>query len=139
MSERIKSFLGTGWSFPPAFDRISNGVRLSSDIADVEESIRIILGTTPGERIMQPAFGCNINRLVFEEIRTDFISKLTHEVSIALLNYEPRVKFGGLEIIGRDEQHGLIYIRITYTLIITNTRHNLVYPFYIVEGTNVSV
>ncbi|MBW8686813.1 GPW/gp25 family protein [Chitinophaga rhizophila] len=133
----IHSFLGTGWAFPPSFDKTGNGVLMSEAITDIEESIRIILGTIPGERLMQPTFGCNLRRLVFERADTQMITEINDLIAHALLSFEPRVDFEGTDVLLRDDIEGLINIQIHYTIIATNTRHNMVYPFYILEGTNI--
>jgi uncharacterized protein len=133
-----QSFLGTGWGFPPFFNRLSHGVRLVSDAQDIAESIRIILSTTPGERIMQPAFGCRLSRFVFEQMDSAMLAELNHLVYHALLDYEPRVNFISASILDRKELDGVLHIEINYCIVITNTRHNLVFPFYLMgEGTNI--
>ena len=66
MSEKVKSFLGKGWSFPPVFDKLNLGVRMDENDQDIQSSIRIILNTYPGERLMQPNFGCTLFRMNFE-------------------------------------------------------------------------
>jgi phage baseplate assembly protein W len=136
--EEVKSFLGTGWSFPPDFSRADNSVLMVSDITDIEESIRIILSTTPGERIMQPEFGCDLKRLVFEKIDSTLIASLDHLIYHALLNFEPRITFINTEVLSRDDLDGQLHIRINFKVIITNSRHNIVFPFYLLEGTNIS-
>ncbi len=137
MSNEIKSFLGTGWSFPPTFSRFNNSVQMVSDTDDISESIRIILDTYPGERLMQPEFGCFLKRLVFEKVDSALITQINDVIAKALLNFEPRIKFINSEVIQRNDSEGVLLIRINYTIIITNTRHNIVYPFYFTEGTNV--
>ena len=136
MATNKYSFLGTGWSFPVSFDPLQHEVRLVSDRQDIEESIRIILGTIPGERVMQPTFGCNLRRLVFETVDARLVTELNHLVFNALLDFEPRVNFLGADVVGRTVLEGMIRISIDYSVIITNTRHNMVYPFYYTEGTN---
>lgn len=138
MAKEIQSFLGTGWSFPPSFDKLDASVIMVSDVADIEESIRIILSTIPGERLMQPAFGCDIKKLVFEIAGTWLETELNHIIDHALLEYEPRINFMGAVIADRSQEAGVLYVQITYTIIATNTRHNMVYPFYFLEGTNIS-
>lgn len=138
MAKEIQSFLGTGWSFPPSFDKLDASVQMVSDVADIEESIRIILSTIPGERLMQPDFGCDIKKLVFEIADTWLVSELNHIIYHALLQYEPRINFIGLTVADRSQQAGVLYVQLTYTIIATNTRHNMVYPFYYLEGTNIS-
>jgi phage baseplate assembly protein W len=137
MSEEIK-FLGTGWRFPPAFNKSPDTVQMVSEKQDIRESIFIILSTTPGERIMQPEFGCNLKQLAFEINDSTLIATFNHIIYHALLNFEPRVNFTEATIIECDELDGILYIEINYTIITTNTRHNIVYPFYLTEGTNVN-
>lgn len=139
MKNDIQSFLGTGWSFPPTFNKFTNTVQMVSDTDDIGESIRIILDTFPGERVMQPEFGCFLKRLVFEKIDTALVMQINDVIGKALLNFEPRVKFINAEVVQRNDDEGYLLIRIHYTVIITNTRHNIVYPFYFTEGTNVQV
>jgi len=134
---RKRSFLGTGWSFPPVFDNVNNRVRLVSEAEDIEESIRIILGTIPGERIMQPEFGCDLKKLVFEKIDTMLTAELNHLVYHALLEFEPRVNFISANIVSRKEADGVLHIEVSFSIVSTNTRHNIVFPFYLAEGTNI--
>jgi len=133
----INSFLGTGWSFPPAFDKAGGSAVMSHTVTDIEESIRIILGTVPGERMMEPKFGCNLHRLVFEKVDSEMITEISDLVEHALLDFEPRVNFESLDVLLRDDAHGILHLQIHYTIITTNTRHNMVYPFYFLEGTNI--
>jgi phage baseplate assembly protein W len=136
--EEGTTFLGRGWSFPPAFDRMSMSVNMVADLEDIQESIRVILATAPGERVMQPEFGCHIRRMVFERLDTAFINELNDIVRQALLNFEPRIKFLQATVIQENQVDGILHIEIGFSVIITNTRHNIVYPFYFLEGTNIS-
>ena len=136
--EDNKTFLGTGWAFPPAFDKISFTNEMVHDLEDIQQSIFIILSTTPGERIMQPEFGCYLKRLVFEKIESSLVNELNEIIKQSLLRFEPRVIFNNAEIISRTELDGILYLRIYYTVIITNSRHNMVFPFYKLEGTDIN-
>lgn len=138
MKKELDSFLGTGWSFPPSFSRYSHTVQMVSELDDIVESIRLILSTYPGERIMQPQFGCYLKRLVFEKIDTNLMMRINETIGDALLHFEPRVKFINAEALHTNELDGVVTLRINFSIIITNTRHNIVYPFYFTEGTNVS-
>jgi len=135
MIKKLKSFLGTGWAFPPSFNKFTHTVETVSDEQDIQESIRIILGTYPGERIMQPKFGCYMRDWSFENIDNELLLKINEEIKRALLNFEPRVIFIDSQVAERDDLNGFLLIEINYKIIITNTRHNIVYPFYIKEGT----
>jgi phage baseplate assembly protein W len=136
--EKINSFLGTGWNFPPSFDRMNNAARMVSDITDIEESIQIILGTMPGERIMQPEFGCHIRKMVFEKIDAAFVNEVNDIIKYSLLHFEPRVKFIRAEVVQQDQWDGTVIIKVDFSVITTNTRHNVVYPFFKLEGTNIT-
>ncbi len=134
---QLTSFLGTGWSFPPTFNIDKKSIKMVDDDEDIAESIRILLNTIPGERIMRPEYGCNLRRLVFEKNDSNLLAELNHIISSALLNFEPRVNFIGLNVVQQNSLDGLLDIEIDYYIIITNTRHNMVFPFYLTEGTNI--
>lgn len=141
MSKSKNSFLGTGWSFPPEFDYETKSVGLVSDEEDIRQSIRIIMGTLPGERTLLPEFGCDLGQYVFRPIDSTNLSMLKATIYDALLHNEPRIK--DIEIsfeeINYEEElskWGQLKITVEYTVIITNTRSNMVYPFYTKEGTN---
>jgi uncharacterized protein len=136
MKKDFDSFLGRGWAFPPAFNYDRGTLETVEDEEDIRESIRLILGTIPGERVMFPGFGCSIRKFVFESNNPTQISMLKDAVYDALLYNEPRIKVEQIEITDETYEKGLIHINIFYTVIITNTRNNMVYPFYFKEGTN---
>jgi phage baseplate assembly protein W len=125
-------FLGRGWKFPFRLD--SNGkIMLSSGEDDVLESIRIILSTSKGERVMQPDFGCGIHDLVFSSMSTTTIGMIEESVRDALVFYEPRIDV--LKVVARSDEarDGLIEINIEYRVRATNNEYNMVYPFYLKE------
>ncbi|RCJ26530.1 hypothetical protein A6S26_14085 [Nostoc sp. ATCC 43529] len=133
--EENNSFLGTGWSFPPTFNQDSGTVEMVSDEEDIFQSLEIILSTRPAERIMQPDFGCELSQFVFEEITQGLITAIKGTISDALLYHEPRID---VEEINIDEsEEGLLLISVIYRVRVTNSRFNLVYPFYINEAQTV--
>ena len=136
MSEKVKSFLGKGWSFPPVFDKLNLGVRMDENDQDIQSSIRIILNTYPGERLMQPNFGCTLFRMNFESVDKGSITQIGEIIRVALLHYEPRILFENVEVVENSVNEGVIILRLIYKVIITNTRSNIVFPYYILEGTN---
>ena len=136
MENKYNSFLGQGWAFPPAFNFERGTTELVENEKDIEESIRIILGTIPGERIMFPTFGCPIRKFVFESNNATQMTMLKDAVYNALLFNEPRIKVEKIEIKDDTYEQGIINIKVLYKVIITNTRNNVVYPFYFKEGTN---
>ena len=136
MNEKDDSFLGRGWAFPPAFNFELGTVETVAAEEDIRQSIRIIIETIPGERIMFSTFGCGIRKFVFESNDPTHMSMLKDSIYDALLYYEPRIKLDKIDITDDTQVSGLIHIHIFYTIIITNTRSNMVFPFYIKEGTN---
>lgn len=85
------AFLGTGWAFLPRFTGPNHQAVMSSDIEDIEQSLTILLSTTPGERPMSPEFGCRINQFVFEELTQTVLTQLEAEIRHAILFFESRI------------------------------------------------
>ena len=131
-------FLGTGWGFPPTFDDTTNKVAMTSDEADIQLSLQILLSTRKGERVMVPDYGCNLDEMVFEPMNTTFKSYISQMIRTAILFYEPRIDLNSLLIDDSQDAQGIIIINISYTVRTTNSRFNFVYPFYKKEGTEIS-
>jgi phage baseplate assembly protein W len=136
MSTTDRSFLGRGWTFPPTFRREWYGVELLSDAEDVKSSIHIILSTLNGERVMLPTFGCNLLPAIFQVMNVPNIALIEKVVREALIYHEPRIIVGDLTSEFFPDQ-GLLQIDISFTIIVTNTRTNYVFPFYVTEATNI--
>jgi uncharacterized protein len=132
-----KSFLGNGWGFPVQFDSWTKGVSMVSDAEDICESLRILFSTRLGERVMQPTYGCALQALVFEVVNERTLSEIREAVERAILFFEPRIRLDGVDVDDEQVYEGLLQIRVYYTIRSTNTRSNIVYPFYFREGTNV--
>jgi len=130
------SFLGRGWSFPPTFSKATREVLLTADEEDIKKSLEILLSTTVGERFLQPQFGCNLDNYVFEPINatTETLIKLT--VKNAILFFEPRLELVSVKLDTTFITEGRADIIIEYDIISTNSRFNLVYPFYLNEANN---
>ncbi len=132
-----ESFLGTGWSFPPTFRRSARSVDMLDDEADIKSSLEVLLSTRVGERVMQPKYGCNMDRLVFEPLNTALQAYMKDLIMTAILYFEPRIILNDVTLLPNQEE-GRIDITIDYTVATTNTRNNFVYPFYKNEGTELS-
>jgi len=127
-------FLGTGWSFPPSFTRGGSNLELVSGPEDIHQSLQILLSTRLGERVMLDNFGCDLSNVLFEELDQSLINTLTSLVSDALLYFEPRILLDGVDVSESNSEQGLLLIQIEYTVLSTNSRFNMVYPFYINEA-----
>jgi len=133
--QQQKDFLGRGWAFPPRLDDSTAGVELVEDDEDVRQSIRIILGTARGERVMRPDFGCGIHDLVFESFDTTSVERVRTETTEALRRYEPRIEVLAITVDATDAgSDGRLEVGIDYRVRATNQAGNLVYPFYFKEG-----
>jgi uncharacterized protein len=128
-------FLGTGWAFPPAFDPRTREAVMVTQQQDVEESLRILLSTSPGERVMHPNYGCGLQRMVFENMDESRLTEIRSLVERAVLFFEPRVILHDLLIDTEELFSGILRLRLDYSIRTTNTRHNLVYPLYLAEAT----
>ena len=131
-----EQFLGKGWGFPVAFDHQGRSLRMAEAEEDIRQSLHILLSTDVGERVLRPTFGWKRDALLFEPLSTSFAAYLTREIETAILFFEPRITLNKLSFEIPPESKGLIEIRLDYTIRTTNTRSNLVYPFYLDEATN---
>lgn len=129
------SFLGTGWAFPPTFDTVANTAAMTSDEVDIRQSLKILLSTRLGERVMVPDYGCNLDEMVFEPMTTTFKTHLAEMVRFAILHYEARINLNNITIDDTQETNGVILLVLDYTIATTNSRFNYVFPYYLKEGT----
>ncbi len=140
-TENDKKFLGLGWSFPPEFHKHSDAVQMKmvAEEEDIRESLGILLSTRPGERIMQPAYGCRIHAMVFETVNESTITEIRDIVERAVLFFEPRITLENIDVNTEEVYEGKITLQLNYSIRTTNTRSNVVYPFYFIEGSHVRV
>jgi len=129
-----RSFLGRGWSFPPAFLRSTKELLMTAEEDDIKKSLEILLSTEIGERFLQPLYGCNLDRFVFEPMNATTSTELRLTVKRAIDLFEPRIKLLSIKLDTELLNEGRIDIVIEYNIIITNSRKNLVYPFYLGEA-----
>ncbi len=133
-------FSGIGWQFPPEFSKgdASAITALASGPENISQSLKALLTTNIGERLMQPEYGCGLARLLFEPIDQRTIAKIRNSVTDAILLYEPRVNLVNVNVFQDQNDTGLLNINIEYTIKTTNSRFNLVYPFHLNEANAVT-
>jgi phage baseplate assembly protein W len=131
------SFLGTGWSFPPSFDKSARQVLMFKDETDVHSSLEILLSTRLRERVLQPDYGCNLNEMLFEPMTTTFKTYIKDLIKNAVLNYETRIDLLSIDIDDSGETEGVYFLKLSYAIRTTNSRYNFVFPFYTNEGTQI--
>ncbi|WAK03981.1 GPW/gp25 family protein [Methylobacter sp. YRD-M1] len=133
------SFLGRGWSFPPTFNRSNAGVEMLAEEADIASSLEILLSTRPGERLMLPQYGCNLDELLFENLDTRMKTLMADKIESAVLYFEPRILLDGVRLREDQQLEGVVLIEIDYRVKTTNSRFNFVYPYYKTEGTDINL
>jgi phage baseplate assembly protein W len=131
----MTTVLGTGLAFPLGVDDRGR-IALAREEIDVEQAIRIILSTAPGERPMRPEFGCAVHDCVFERIEADTLARIDQAVRVALDRWEPRIAIEDIAFESRREGELLVHLR--YRVRATNEVRNLVFPFYVVPAEEAS-
>ncbi|OAD91969.1 hypothetical protein A7A78_10185 [Aequorivita soesokkakensis] len=131
------TFLGEGWSFPPHFDKKTGELVTTAGVVDINKSLEILLSTRLGERVMLPNYGCNLEELLFQPLDVTLKTYVTELIKTAILYYEPRIDTQTVTLDATNELNGEILINIEYVVRITNSRANMVFPFYKTEGTEV--
>ncbi|MGB3464158.1 MAG: GPW/gp25 family protein [Cyclobacteriaceae bacterium] len=131
-----KSFLGTGWKFPPQFSKSAGSVIMTSEEQNIIDNLDVLFKTKVGERIMNFDYGSKLNQLVFDKIGAKMEGDIEETITNAILFYEPRINLQEIIIDDSSYKNGLINIQVNYVIRQTNNRGNYVYPFYLNEGTN---
>lgn len=126
------SFLGIGWSFPPTFR--DGGVDMTSGDEDIRASLQILFHTTPGERFLRPEYGLDMQELLFEPMSTTLRTFLIDRITTTILIHEPRIRVIDLRIDTPDPNDGTLQVFLEYEVRATNSRFNLVFPFYRTDG-----
>jgi hypothetical protein len=128
-----KSFLGIGWSFPVA--ETAGQTAMAQYEEDVRQAILIVLLTNPGERVMRPTFGAGLNEFLFEPINSTTMATIGQRVEDSLIDWEPRIDVISVSVTPDSKNNATLSIDIQYRVRATNNVGNLVYPFYLGEGT----
>jgi len=130
-----EKYLGTGWGFPISFNK-QTGVATVSGEKDIRQSLEILFSTIPGERLFRFDYGCNLHAWVFSRLTVTEKTMLCREIEYAILEGEPRIKVESVEVEIKNEREGILWIHLSYVIRQTNSRSNIVYPYYLKEGTN---
>jgi hypothetical protein len=126
-------FVGSGWAFPLRTDA-TGSIALVSRTHEIEEAIRLILGTAPGERPMRPEFGCAIHDFVFAPADATTAGRMAYEVRASLERWEPRIDVMAVDVTFDEVEASTLFIDIAYRIRGTNDPRNLVFPFYVIPA-----
>ena len=129
----MTDFIGRGWAFPIRTDA-NGGIALVASEREIQEAIRVIVSTSPGERPMRPDFGCRIHDFVFAPADSATAAAMSAEVANALAKWEHRIDVENVDVLFANNDPTVFYIDIHYRMKRTNDRHNLVFPFYVIPG-----
>jgi uncharacterized protein len=129
-----QAFLGVGWAFPPCVQADGKVATVAFE-EDIRQAIHIILGTNPGERVMRPDFGAGLNAFVFEPLNETTQQSVKTRVEEALVDWEPRIDVEEVRVVIDSAERNKLLITVSYRVRASNALHNLVYPFYLQEGT----
>jgi len=135
--------VGRGWGFPPTFSKrnlgaagMECGVEMVEGAEDIEQSLTLLFGTSPGERPLVPRYGCDVKRFLFQALELTIQTELQDTLSTAILNWEPRIHVNDLQVDASGYPDSVLKVSLDYTVIATNSRINRVFPLYLDEGTN---
>ncbi|WP_433260221.1 GPW/gp25 family protein [Actinosynnema sp. CS-041913] len=131
-------FIGRGWGFPLRVSA-TGGIGMVEREQEIQEAIRLVLGTAPGERPMRPEFGCGIHEYVFAAADHATAGDIAREVRIALDRWEPRIEVTDVVVAFDAVEVGTLYIEVRYTIRTTNDQRNLVFPFYTIPSEEAGV
>lgn len=131
----ITDIIGSGWAFPPRFDKNSGEVRLTQGLRNVAENLEIVVNTRLGERVLRRSFGSETHELMFKPFNANVASYLQESLLTSLEENEPRARIEKLSISQPNPQEGRLDIAIHFTVISTNESDNLVLPFYLPDLT----
>lgn len=134
MNDDVKKFLGTGWSFPISIDRETGRIKTESYEESVAQSIKIIIMTQTGERVMRPGFGSGLRSFTFETADYSNLAVMEKEIRTALVKWEPRITDVEVSVKQDDNEAGRVNIFVGYVVRSTNNPYNIVYPYYLNEG-----
>lgn len=129
-----KSFMGRGFRFPFGVDPATNRIAMSGAEDNIRESIRLILRTNIGERVMLPEFGTSAGDFLFSDSSAERVSSLESSVREALERWEPRISDVEVNAVDNGGSSNKVELNIRYAVRMTNNRFNMVYPFYMMEG-----
>ena len=132
------SITGIGWKFPPLFDVTEGTTHTVSGEEEILESLQVLMGTLKGERVMKPQFGSDISLRMFDNMTPAAQSGIRRSISEAILMYEPRINLNEVQLDTSSIADGIVNINIDFTVRKTNSRMNIVFPYFMNEANPIA-
>lgn len=127
-----RPFLGQGLRFP--LQVVGGRLATARGEDKIAQSIRFLLSTAKGERVMRPELGSGVHDLVFAPGNTQTETMVAHHVRETLVQHEPRIDVLDIRVERPAGTLTTLLIAITYRIRENNAVTNLVYPYFITEG-----
>lgn len=116
------------WSFPLHFDPYGKTVETVYDDESIKQSLYMLLSTSPGERIMEPEYGCDLKPLAFERLTLSLETQMKNDIKKAIETFESRIDIKSITL--EDvEVDGCINIKIDYSIKTNKNNHTMVYKY----------
>lgn len=128
-----EEFIGAGLAFPLRTDA-TGSFALVRRHREIEEAMRLILGTAPGERPMRPEFGCRIHERIFDPVNDTTVGLIVDDVEQALTRWEPRITVEDVDVLFDSDDPTLLYVDVTYAVKDEDDPRSLVFPFYTIPA-----
>ena len=125
-----RRFLGKGWRFP-VLPSPSGRLEYTEGDENVEHSLRVLLLTALGERVMRFDFGSRASELVFAPGGQRHLRLLETTVREGVRDWESRVDLLDVSVEADPEEPERVTVSLAYQVRATNTRTSLVFPFYL--------
>ncbi|MGH1436611.1 MAG: GPW/gp25 family protein [Lewinella sp.] len=135
MNNGIDKIIGIGWAFPPVFDPMANSARMVTGEEDIYQSLQVLFGTQIGERVLELDYGTDLSSLLFERLPITEKAIMENAIKNAVTFYEARIILHEITIDDNDITDGIVRISLDFTIDHTNNRRNMVFPFFVQEGT----
>lgn len=132
------SYLGKGWNYPPRLNSEDEKTVMTAKDENIRQSLWTLLSTSPGERVHRHDYGCPIRKYLFEKIDTTTRTLIREQIEKSIIFFEPRITLHSVTL-DIDQHEGMMHIKLDYTVRQTNRRSNMVYPFYLNEGTDLTL
>jgi uncharacterized protein len=139
MEQLSQKFIGRGWKFPPTFNKATATADMLTGEEDIRSSLDVLFATRIGERIMNPSFGSELDEFLFDGMNQSTLTYIQAVVTNSILYNESRIVLDQVDVKYTNEYPGRLDITIFYTVSATNNRYNYVYPYFLLDATNLNM